>query len=550
MHFDGLVLCRLSKTLAPPRALSLDAGLPHTSPLKYLKIASTEETSVQIRAQVCNWIRVEPKPKLTTLLADVAASSSFASKMLAAFAKPVAPVVASPTPSVAPTARLDPLGTTERKLLLRIVSASVKVSPTTHFSSEMLRATKKALPKNTTVALIFTSKAESDASIEGGALGDDIFGGLRSDLEANGKIFIGFATFQTTGPCVRLAVRVLMGCRVRGGDRGEVRVDCGAGEPRLPVAVLRRLEQGAPLGRRDHSATNLRERDEGCGVPGPARVADEADLARGWRPTLDTAAKERHYASAAHLLRFFSFSASTPSPVVGTQTQAAFFTTSTKAFSLISTLGPLPSSSVRLPNPQLDEFYQGAVVPSTVATAAGKMMGVLRERNLVRDVSLDDVLADLSTHSLNVETGEALACFKWWASLSSNRSYNTSLLARLKNAAMLSTVPDPSRPEDLSIAPLSSFRSFLNPKIIPTDVPLPPHTLPHALTKSLASNVLLGVFALEELALSGWVEFLVSAAMVGSGAKAATNVTVSPHFAEKVCRLVRPFCARFADVLA
>ena len=73
----------------------------------------------------------------------------------------------------------------------------------------MVRATKKNLPASTIYSLIWTSKDEFEAGRDGaqvnglGVDGDGdarkVFAGLMSDLDTNGKVFIGFPTFQTTG---------------------------------------------------------------------------------------------------------------------------------------------------------------------------------------------------------------------------------------------------------------------------------------------------------------------------------------------------------------
>jgi hypothetical protein len=167
------------------------------------------------------------KPKPTASLAPIV-SSSFASKMLAAFSsKSNAPSPAPSTNSTSPLSTMqDPFTLLSATLFLRTVSGAVfplllqplsfvsnlchtfpgtlKVTPSAHFSAEMLRATKKGLPSTTIYSLIWTGKDEFDASqagSEGGAgmgksLEDEdarrVFAGLLSDLDSNGRVFIGF----------------------------------------------------------------------------------------------------------------------------------------------------------------------------------------------------------------------------------------------------------------------------------------------------------------------------------------------------------------------
>lgn len=161
-------------------------------------------------------------------------------------------------------------------------------------------------------------------------------------------------------------------------------------------------------------------------------------------------------------------------------------------------------------------------------------MSALRSRDLVRDISLEDVLADLGAHPLSVEKGEAGECLKWWMSLASNRSYDSRLLVRLKDAAMLSVKDGAGGGGDGRILPLGGFKTFLNPKVISVDLPLPDHTLPFELTRSFNGADLARVFQLEELSLVDLARHVVSPALIGKEANADTNLLISPHFAEKV----------------
>lgn len=223
LFFDGHLLFRVDKTLAPSRAISLRPNLAQSSPLKLLRLQSVDEAPFQLRAQVSGWMLrtlVKPKPAVTAAsLTSAAASSttSFASRMLSAFSSRSTPshapppVATPPPPAAAAKPARDPLSYVHATLFLRTVAASLAVSPSPHFAAEMLRATKKALPQQTRYSLVWTSKAEYDAS-HGGATGegtDDeleadarkVFSGLLpADLTGTqGRVAIGFATVQTTG---------------------------------------------------------------------------------------------------------------------------------------------------------------------------------------------------------------------------------------------------------------------------------------------------------------------------------------------------------------
>lgn len=164
------------------------------------------------------------------------------------------------------------------------------------------------------------------------------------------------------------------------------------------------------------------------------------------------------------------------------------------------------------------------------------MMNTLREKNIVRDISLEDVLGDLATNAMTVP--EAVECFKWWSALAQNTSYNPSLLQRLKDSALIS-IGEVNSKEVLAIQSLGSYTTFLNPKTISVDNPLPPHTLPFELSRSFTADQLSQVFGFAELSLVEWMRYLASAVMSGKGAKPETDLLSSPHFAEKVWKFLR-----------
>lgn len=265
--------------------------------------------------------------------------------------------------------------------------------------------------------------------------------------------------------------------------------------------------------------------------------ARTADIGRLYQKTADADQHLKLQQRALHLMQFFTFVKSTPQEVVSSLTEASFFASEgNSSLTLISQLGPTPANRLRLPNPALSPFIKSIpIIPDHIAAGAPSLITTLRERSLVRDISLDDVLTDLGAHPLSIT--EAQEAFKWWLTLAQNRSYNSSLLSRLKDAAML-VVPDPDTKED-RVFPLGAFKFFLNPKTVPTDMPLPVETLPFDLTKSMNPADLVKVFAFGELGLVDLARHVVSPGMIGKVAKAETNVLVSPHFAEKVRRNVR-----------
>lgn len=128
--------------------------------------------------------------------------------------------------------------------------------------------------------------------------------------------------------------------------------------------------------------------------------------------------------------------------------------------------------------------------------------------------------------------------FKWWIMWAQNKSYNSSYLAKLRDAAMISIPSSDEKSEAIVVRSLGGFKTIFNPKTISPDLPLPPDTLPFELSRSFQLVELELVFEFSELKLVDWAKFITSAALVGEGAPATTNILVSSEFAEKVSLVI------------
>ncbi|GAA5977366.1 hypothetical protein JCM5350_002442 [Sporobolomyces pararoseus] len=520
LYFDSQLLFRVHKTLAPPRTIALKSNLANYSPLKILKMTGIEEAPIQLKAEVSRWmVQYASKPKAVPSLAAAAASTtSFASKMLAAFSSRSTSSSISAVPSPPPPEKKahDPLSFIAVTLFLRTVGATLKVSPSSHFSSEMMRATKKALPSTTKYSLIWTGKDEFEASLGSGEKGEGeekarrVFSGLLSNLDIQGRVSIGFPTFQSTGFAGSVGARFISTVERESLDFQSKYVSDWNRELLWAGGVLGRTvfeEEMSEIGRLWHS-----------------------------KPPPDVEARKRLEERALHLLKFFTFSTSTPQEIVGSLTESAFFNSdSGTSITLISNIGPTAATKLRLPNAQLAGFIKEIpVVPESVAAGAPRFLTALNSRGFIRDIDLEDVFSDLSSHSLTIK--EATECLKWWISLAATRGYDSRLLTRLKDAAMLS-VPHEQK-NDVSIFPFGGFKMFLNAKTVPLDVPLPEHTLPFELSRQFTHSDLNRVFQFSELSLLDWLRHLFSLSMSGKDASAATNVLQSPPFAERVLGVI------------
>ncbi|GAA5908053.1 uncharacterized protein JCM6883_004102 [Sporobolomyces salmoneus] len=520
LYFDSQLLFRVNKTLAPSKRIALKSNLAQFSPLKILKMTGIEEAPIQLRAEVSRWmIQYASKPRVAPSLAAAAASTtSFASKMLAAFSSRTnsSSHPSTPSPPPLPKKEQDPLAFLAVTLFLRTVAATLKVSPSSHFSSEMVRATKKALPSTTKYSLIWTGKDEFEASRGTGEKREEgeeearrVFDGLLSNLETQGRVSIGFPTFQNSGSASSIGARFISTVERESLDFQSKYVSDWNRELLWAGGVLSRTvfeEEMSEIGRLWHS-----------------------------KPTPDVDAQKRLEERALHLIKFFTFYTSTPQEIVGSLTESAFFASDPgSSLTLFSNIGPTAATKLRLPNAQLAGFIKEiAVVPESIASGAPRFLLALSSRGFIKDIDLEDVFRDLASHALTIK--EATECFKWWISLATTRGYDNRLLARLKDAAMLS-VPR-GGDSDVSIFPFGGFKTFLNAKTIPVDVPLPDHTLPFELSRQFTHSDLSRVFQFSELSLVEWLKFLLSPSKTGKDVSIDTNILQSPPFAERVLNI-------------
>lgn len=200
------------------------------------------------------------------------------------------------------------------------------------------------------------------------------------------------------------------------------------------------------------------------------------DLSRRWKaiPDNDDVSKVAIYAAASHLMQNFTFYQSTPIAEVGRVLQNSFFASNPREISLMSTQGVLPSSKVRLPVSELAFLTGLAIVPENVAKDTSLLLDQLQERKLLQLVTIDDVIQQLNAKPLPL--GQATSALQWWIGLAGNVQYDARLMPRFRDALVITIPAEDGKSEQ--VVPMATVRSYLNPKTIPPDLPLPPQLLP------------------------------------------------------------------------
>ena len=260
---------------------------------------------------------------------------------------------------------------------------------------------------------------------------------------------------------------------------------------------------------------------------------DEAASAEGPGGLPDAELQSWLRARALHALRFFTFHPSTPSPVVSTAMETAFFTcATTHPFSIISSEGVRSASLVHVPDPEFSGFLKRLpVISEDIVSGAKTMIAALRARGMIKNITFVDVLNELRSRPLS-ET-ETTACLKWWINVN-KQGNNANLLqgrSQLLNALVVSISGPPER-----IMNLSDAQTFLNSRaggaIIPTDGPLPSTLLPTSVTRSFDPDVLGAVFPWKQLTIIDWLRHITDPKV--AAANAEFNITLSAPWAERV----------------
>jgi hypothetical protein len=368
-------------------------------------------------------------------------------------------------------------------------------------------------------SLVFSRGEEDEVTEEKHADGTSVkkkdVGGVFSglcpslDSEQSAKVFIGQATGQTTGIGGHLAARFIPTVERESIDLVDKHVSQWNKELLWIGGYLSRLIYEIEM----------------------------QEIQTLWSTTsvTDKEVREKLLARALHALRFFTFKPTTPSATVGQSMEQAWYLCGldNKTLPIVSVGGVKPISQVRLPNPDIQKFLPDLPVISTsTSEAAPRVVARLREQNLLKEVMLEDVIKQLGTRPLTEK--EMVDCLQWWQTIASLDGYTNQTRAKLLDAAIL--VMDSGK-----IVPLSTVQTYVKPQSssIPTDMPLPTHTLPYTVTKELKGPNIYPIFGWTELSILQYVTFLVNLPMSSHpGADPESDIRSSPAFAERALSML------------
>ncbi|CAG8599070.1 18033_t:CDS:2, partial [Acaulospora morrowiae] len=376
-------------------------------------------------------------------------------------------------------------------MIFKVASGNLDVHITKEFSEEMERSTKKYPPPKTTIQMMYTDYKNYSSYKNIPEISD-----LISHPE-QGRIFIGFKTYQTTGCSAHFAARVIPTVEREAIDLAEKTLAIYNNEMLCTLGILTRIIYN------DHMTK----------ISSLYRTDNEDD-----RQLLEK--------DVAHLLAQLTFIKSTPIAQVGNIVKSLFFrniSISSEYIYVLSTHGVKPINFVRIPAPEMEAFIKTVpVIPKIVMETCDTFFKNFQDENvgILRKLDINDVFVELESRVL--ETEEASALLKWWVDYC-NKGDPPVTKDEISKFVYLTVVRT-----DKDI-PFRTIKYFLNPTTISPELEVPSSVIPHSISKSFKQTDLKKWFgSWVELSLDTWVEFIVS----------KPELEINSDFAEKVLGVI------------
>ncbi|CAJ0746048.1 3665_t:CDS:10, partial [Entrophospora sp. SA101] len=402
-----------------------------------------------------------------------------------------------------PGTPINPYSLEEDSIFLKIASGNVDLNIPDSFCMEMERTTKKRPPKNTKIQMIFTDFDEQSSSSDQNNYASEIFRDLLP-FPAQGRIFIGFPTFQTTGCSAHLAARLIPTVERESVD--------------LVDKTLAKYNEG--LLRLAGILSRMIYEDELTKISNLYKESFGSSLA-----TFDDGPMKSKFEGlqkyAAHALTHFTFRESTPRKEISTLSESQFFDCTSTPLPILSTCGVLPITSIRIPTPETKPFIK--IVPIVPTLLLDQCNEFFKKAEKAKDssrsiyeVSIKDIFIELESRALN--ENEMTSLLKWWI------NYRYKDKATLEKFMKLVTI----QVENTKV-PLSKISHYLDPNVIPPDVEVPPSVLPYSISKDFKERDILAHFSdWSKLSLVTWARFI----------SAKPLFEQDPTFSEKILGII------------
>ncbi|EGX50158.1 hypothetical protein AOL_s00076g363 [Orbilia oligospora ATCC 24927] len=514
LYIDNYCVTSIKKKTSPANPLGLPGSIStaQKGTGAMLKIVGVDSESVQLTADVMGLVTYKEKPKLGQAVADTVTSGfrGFWQRLAQPAVSNSLKDISRNGSSANLVDTVDLSKVTSSTIFIRIATANLQSNVGSTFAANLERATKKPPPRRTKCAILTMSKEELDASESVDSKSDTfIFANvLPTKL---GKIFIGFATHQTTAIRAHFAAHSVIPTVERESIDFNARYVKEWNAEMLRMAgILARIVYF-------YEMSDLRGRIQ----PGEGKYTTTIDA---WNKVAP---------SVLHIMNMFTFVESTPSPVVGQIIEEAFWQCS-NVVEVISTKGILPSNTIRIiPKgaEEISSFLSGIpLLPPTIQTDAPVFVRALRLYGFIHEFSLSDMRTELENRAL---TGAQMVVFlKWLAKKMMSGDVSQEFVQELLRVAVASsTNPEETEKPEVTGTPiaLAGITSFVTPAVLPPEMPVPPTCIPFSLTKTMKREELQAL-GWRELDLVEWALYLASPETLSQIA-IEHNITLSAQFA-------------------
>ena len=508
LWLDDWKILTLIKKTAPGTIVPIPESVNTKTPEGLMHVVSVQREMVQIDAK---WLKAVAWKPSQTLLAWPNPNSKGADSLRGFFSRLTG--VASNNSSSSRFGRdtqsrevTDPDDLTSEETataFLHITTADIRPSVTDSFAKELERATKKPPPRTTSVAML--TSPYDNLTLASAQNSVDIFASVLP--KRSGRIFIGFPTAQTTGFLAHLsAPSVIPTVEREAIDLNARHVSVWNREILCAAGILCRIAWTCEM---QAMSTKLL-----------------TDVSNG--ASIDAAAITL-IPQAIHTFKQFTYQESTPSSQVGQLLEGGFWSSGKEAaIDLFSSKGVYVNQNVRLPSPEVNGFVHNIpILPQALSDGAKEFVAVLKEYDLVKEISITDIFHELEGKTLDV--AQLRAFLAWCAKKKQQGTLSANVLRDMLDVAIVSL-------EDGLLA-TKGIRFFITPSRIPADLPHPLDTIPFSCTKTLSKDEL-EQLGWEELQLPHWLSYIVEQAGRKGTLPVSQDITLSASFSGIVLPVV------------
>ncbi|KTW26702.1 hypothetical protein T552_02708 [Pneumocystis carinii B80] len=470
LYFDGFKLVTLSKSKELSQSIPIPKDLILISPQKIMRIDSVAIESLKIRATYLNFVCSHSKRSGKSILRL---------KWVDKFNPFNHDTHEDMDPNLEVTSDIT-LRLILVMLFFRIASAMIQVSISPSYRKELERITKKKPPKSTRVQLLYSDHLGSNVTSRSKIFFSDLL-----TCHKQGNVYIGFSTHQTTGFGAHLGASALIPTVERENiDLVDKFVKYWNNEILYCFGILSRIIYHYEIQRIvDHFQDDIKT------------------------PFI-------------YIMNMFTMEASTPLPISNI-IEEAFFSCS-KSYSVPLIIDKVISSDkIYLPDSNIDFLPEMPFISHDVLLESSKFFDKLKYMDMIKQISSDDIYNELSKTALTIKN--TVSFIKWL-----NKKSNIDYIMRLKLIGAV-VIFD----EHLGTISLSYLRCYLDTKLIPSDMPLPPTCAPYILTKNLSPSEL-EILDWKELSILEWLQYI----CLSSISLTKNDINHSPQFALRVLETV------------